>query len=207
MTDLEAIAAKYDENGDNVLDANDSAYGKFGVWIDSDLDGNSDEGEFVTLSDAGITSIELVSDGIQEVAADGDVVVFGTASFTWADGSTGEVSDAGFYTGSDTDATMMEALLAVTTQEGDNEQVELASLDGAQEEAEVAAILEDVMSDGVVDAMIDQFAGDHGVTNVEASYLGDGALAYKIDGGAFVFDGNAVADIQDDAAAMAAVNA
>ena len=102
---------------------------------------------------------------------------------------------------------MMEALLATTTQEGDNEQVELASLEGSQDEAEIVAILEDVMSDGVVDAMIDQITGDDGAMKTEGGYLGDSALAYNIDGGAFVFDGNAIADLQDDAAALAAVNA
>src|SRR3546814_16745868 len=116
MTDLEAIAAKYDTNGDGKLDANDAEYGKFGVWTDSNLDGNSDPGEFTSLADAGITSIDLVSDGIQTVEADGDVTVFGPSSFTWADGTTGAVSAAGFTVGGDI-SSLMEAMLATAGDE------------------------------------------------------------------------------------------
>jgi hypothetical protein len=153
MTDLEAVAARYDDNNDGVLDASDSAYGKFGVWLDSDLDGNSDAGEFVSLSDAGITSIELVSDGVLTSEADGDVTVFGTASFTWADGSTGEVSDAAFATGSELDAAMMEALLI-----GEGGETQLA----AQEE-DVEAVLADALAESDVDALIDSYVeGDSG---------------------------------------------
>src|SRR3546814_411414 len=196
MTDLEAIAAKYDTNGDGKLDANDAEYGKFGVWLDSNLDGNSDPGEFTSLADAGITSIDLVSDGIQTVEADGDVTVFGTASFTWADGSTGEVSDAGFTIGDDV-SSMMDALLALGGEEAaanDNSGV-VAGLQGAQELPNVAVIVDEVMADHAVDAMIDHFAGnqfadDHSAIAVEASYLDSASMALKIVGDAFAFGAN-----------------
>src|SRR4030095_11070170 len=48
------------------------------------------------LSDAGITSIGLVSDGISYSAANGEVQVVGSGSFTRADGSTGISADAIF---------------------------------------------------------------------------------------------------------------
>jgi len=209
MTDLEAIAAKYDDNGDGKLDAADSAYGKFGVWIDGDLDAVSDPGEFTSLADAGITSIDLVSDGIQTIEADGDVTVFGTSSFTWADGSTGEVSDAGFVTGGDANIGMMEALLALGGEEAaanDNSGV-VAGLQGAQELPDVAAIVDDVMDGGFVDAMIDHIAGDHGAMAIEASYLDGAAMALKINGDAFAFGANPIADMTEEAAAMVAANA
>jgi hypothetical protein len=163
MTDLEAVAARYDDNNDGVLDASDAAYGKFGVWIDADLDAESDEGEFVSLSDAGITSIELVSDGVLTSEADGDVTVFGTSSFTMADGSTGEVSDAAFATGSELDAAMMEALLA-----GGEGETQLA----AQEE-DVEAVLADALAESDVDALIDSYVEGESGANASTEPSGE----------------------------------
>ncbi len=98
LTDLEALALNFDSNGDGVLDASDTGFAQFGVWQDADLDGVNDDGEFQTLEDLGITSISLSSDGVSYTAADGDVHVSGTTSYTNADGSTGSVADAAFNT-------------------------------------------------------------------------------------------------------------
>ena len=97
-TDLEGLAANYDSNKDGVLDASDADFAKFGVWQDANSNGVTDAGEFQSLSDAGIASINLVSDGVEYAAADGDVTVHGTSSFTKTDGTTGEVADASFAT-------------------------------------------------------------------------------------------------------------
>ena len=212
QTDLEALAANYDTNQDGVLNASDSTYGKFGVWIDANLDGVSDDGEFVTLSDAGITSIELVSDGIVYQAGDGDVTVYGNASFTMADGSTGEVSDTAFATGTEVGADM-EALLALADDaQAVPELAEVSGLRGNAEGAEITVAIEEIVSDlmaeGQVDAMIDHFAGEVTGFTGEMGYLNDNALAQAIDGGAFTFGANTtVADMTEDAAAMAAVHA
>ena len=98
QTDLEGLAANYDSNKDGVLDASDADFAKFGVWQDANSNGVTDAGEFQSLGDAGITSINLVSDGVEYAAADGDVTVHGTSSFTRADGTTGDVADASFAT-------------------------------------------------------------------------------------------------------------
>ena len=50
-------------------------------------------------TDAGIVSINLVSDGQAYTAANGDVTVAGTSTFTRTDGSTGSAADAAFATG------------------------------------------------------------------------------------------------------------
>ncbi|MGV3554449.1 MAG: hypothetical protein ACO1OD_04270, partial [Croceibacterium sp.] len=97
-TDIEGLRLAYDSNGDGVLDSADTAWGEFGVWQDADQDGVTDEGEFVSLSEAGIASIDLVTDGEGYVAGDGDVTVFGTGSYTRMDGSTGVLADAAFAT-------------------------------------------------------------------------------------------------------------
>ncbi|MEP7115356.1 MAG: hypothetical protein ABI862_18990, partial [Ilumatobacteraceae bacterium] len=97
-TDLQGLAAKYDSNHDGKLDAADADFAKFGVWQDADGDGVSDAGEFHTLGEAGIASISLVSDGVAYTAANGDVTVAGSSTYTRADGSTGTVADAAFAT-------------------------------------------------------------------------------------------------------------
>jgi hypothetical protein len=98
LTDLQGLAADYDSNRDGVLDANDVDFAKFGVWQDANSNGVTDAGEYRSLSDAGIVSIGLVSDGIAYSAANGSVSVAGQSVYTKADGSTGIVADAAFAT-------------------------------------------------------------------------------------------------------------
>ena len=98
LTDLQGLAISYDSNYDGVLSASDAAFAQFGVWQDANGNGVTDAGEFKSLTDMGITSIALVSDGVSYSAADGDVVVHGTGSFTWANGTSGTLADASFAT-------------------------------------------------------------------------------------------------------------
>jgi Ca2+-binding RTX toxin-like protein len=87
-TDLEALRAEFDSNNDGKLDANDTEFSKFYIWQDKDSDGESDTGELLTLTQAGITSINLVSTGIGSYMIDGNKVNAFT-SYTRADGSVG----------------------------------------------------------------------------------------------------------------------
>ncbi|MBA4764271.1 MAG: tandem-95 repeat protein [Erythrobacter sp.] len=96
LTDLEGLAAKHDTNRDGVLDAKDADFASFGVWQDTNSNGVTDDGEFSTLTEAGISSIALVSDGDAYTVFDGDVLVHGEGEFTYADGSTGIFADAAF---------------------------------------------------------------------------------------------------------------
>ncbi|MCO4091142.1 MAG: cadherin-like domain-containing protein [Sphingorhabdus sp.] len=98
LTDLQGLAADYDSNRDGVLDANDVDFAKFGVWQDANSNGITDAGEYRSLSDAGIVSIGLVSDGIAYSTANGSVSVAGQSVYAKADGSTGIVADAAFAT-------------------------------------------------------------------------------------------------------------
>ena len=100
LTDLQGLAARYDSNADGVLDANDAAFAQIGVWQDANSNGVAEAGEFRSLSDAGIASIALQSNGISYSTANGDVFVHGELTFTRADGSTGILADASFATGS-----------------------------------------------------------------------------------------------------------
>ncbi|WP_420795195.1 beta strand repeat-containing protein [Legionella gratiana] len=95
FTDLQGLKINYDTNFDNKLDSNDAEFSKFGLWQDSNQNGISDPGEFKSLSDYGITSIDLSGYGEGFTAANGEVQVYSLGSFTYQDGSTGTFADVG----------------------------------------------------------------------------------------------------------------
>jgi hypothetical protein len=94
-TDLQGLAAQFDSNRDGVLDANDTQFGEFAVWQDTDQDGVSDAGEVKTLADLGITALQLNSDGVQRTPETG-VTEAGRTTAQLANGSTLVVADAAF---------------------------------------------------------------------------------------------------------------
>lgn len=55
---FEALA-QYDNNHDSVIDKNDSVYNVLSAWIDTNQDGVTDTGELHSLSELGVTSINL----------------------------------------------------------------------------------------------------------------------------------------------------
>ena len=94
-TDLEGLADAFDSNRDGVFDAHDAQFAEFKVWQDANQNGVSDEGEVRSLADWGLTSIQLVSDGVQRTPADG-VVEAGRSTATATDGTSVLVADAAF---------------------------------------------------------------------------------------------------------------
>ncbi|GAB1256202.1 hypothetical protein NBRC116494_07040 [Aurantivibrio plasticivorans] len=64
-----------DSNGDDVFDINDAAFGTLRVWQDLNEDGRTDDGELKTLSEAGITSIDLVRQVVQREELSGNPVL------------------------------------------------------------------------------------------------------------------------------------
>ncbi|WP_156382006.1 MULTISPECIES: calcium-binding protein [unclassified Aureimonas] len=83
-SDLEAIRRVFDTNNNNQLDAGDTRWSEFKVEVD---------GVVRTLSELGITSINLIASGSGQAFEDGSAIT-GTTTFTRADGTTGEVADA-----------------------------------------------------------------------------------------------------------------
>ena len=59
LTDLQGLAARFDSNGDGVLDSKDADFARFGVWQDANSNGLADDGEFRTLDQAGIVAIDF----------------------------------------------------------------------------------------------------------------------------------------------------
>jgi VCBS repeat-containing protein len=87
-TDLQGLTA-FDTNHDGKLDAGDTQFAQFGAIVN---------GHFESLAQLGVASIDLTSDGHAYTAANGQVQVAGTGSFTYANGTTGATADAAFAT-------------------------------------------------------------------------------------------------------------
>ncbi len=83
-----------DDNADGVVDANDAAFGELLVWQDVNQDGESDEGELLTLAEAGIESLSLTT---TTVAAEinGNYITQ-RSSFTTDTGDVRDVDDVWF---------------------------------------------------------------------------------------------------------------
>jgi len=93
-----------DSNDDGVIDANDEAYQELRVWVDENGDGVTDDGELKTLTDLGISSIDIESfyedqdskyDGSWEDVNDN--IIDREGSFTRDDGTTGSIYDTRFW--------------------------------------------------------------------------------------------------------------
>jgi hypothetical protein len=199
-TDLEGLRIAFDSDGDGKLTAGDDFWAQFGVWQDADSDGETDGGEFRSLDEAGIASIDLISDHDSYEAADGDVTVHGEAEVAFTDGSTGIAADASFTTGA------MEALLAMAdgaTSGGDQ---------STDEEGDLSAVgdaLAEAQAEGYVDYLIDQL-GTGDVQTAANDTDGDLAGLLSSDVGTFDLTGLSAHDfnqIMEDVSALAAAQA
>jgi hypothetical protein len=94
QTDLEGLQA-FDSSGNGQLDRLDARWHEFGAWIDANANSTCETGEFKTLDDLGIVSINLSSDHQMSTPAIG-VTEFGKSSFTTVDGKTHAVGDVAF---------------------------------------------------------------------------------------------------------------
>jgi Ca2+-binding RTX toxin-like protein len=90
-----AELAQADANGDGVIDANDPISAQLRIWRDGNGDGTVNPGELMTLSQAGIASINLAATAQTGVAVAGNDVL-ATGSFTHTDGTSGAVDAVSF---------------------------------------------------------------------------------------------------------------
>jgi len=93
VTDLAGLRLAFDTNHDDMLDEDDARWSEFRVWQDANYNGISDDGELMTMSEAGIKLIQLLpsAEGARTFA-DGSAIT-GTSSATMADGTTILVGD------------------------------------------------------------------------------------------------------------------
>ncbi|SHL38223.1 hypothetical protein SAMN05444159_5752 [Bradyrhizobium lablabi] len=87
-SDMQALRDVFDTNHDGKLDSGDADWSKFGVLV-TNADGTT---TFETLTQLGITSINLTTDNNKNVLADGSVIS-GQSTYTKADGTTGAAAD------------------------------------------------------------------------------------------------------------------
>jgi Ca2+-binding RTX toxin-like protein len=90
QTDLEGLQA-FDTNKDGKFSAADDKWASFGVWQDANSNGVSDPGEFRSMSDLGIQTISLTSDGQFQVI--NGQTVHGTAVAGKTDGTSYNIAD------------------------------------------------------------------------------------------------------------------
>jgi hypothetical protein len=177
-----ANLAQYDQNGDGVIDAKDAIFNQLVVWQDANQDGVSDQGEMFSLNDLHIASIDL-----HATAADyqiGDNTVTDVSTFTYTDGSKGEIVDAWFasalgnepQTGTDgadtfafdTDNSTSEIVEGFNTADGDV--------------LDISALLEqyDPLQDAIDDFVFSTQTDDGStVLSIDASGSGDASAAVQ----------------------------
>jgi len=151
--DLEALLNVFDSNGDGKLDAADAKFGLFKVMV-TNADGTSTAH---TLTDLGITSINLKADLTNITYADGSKIS-GETTFTKSDGSTGTVANMSLATETQghavtsTSATDANGTVSVTST-GLNADGSKAFVDTSSTSADGSAITNtyDSNGDGVVD--------------------------------------------------------
>ena len=89
--------ADLDDNNDGKIDSNDAAFNQLKIWQDIDGDGYSSDDELISLSDAGVASINTGYTNTNITDANGNTIKQ-AGSFTKADGTTGNASDVWFQT-------------------------------------------------------------------------------------------------------------
>jgi hypothetical protein len=92
-SDMEGLRLVFDTNHDNVLDMQDERWNEFRVWQDHNLNGVTDQGELLTMSEAGIKLVNLLPSTAGTTAFDDGSMITGTSSMTMTDGTTKLVAD------------------------------------------------------------------------------------------------------------------
>ncbi|WP_283130577.1 Ig-like domain-containing protein [Enterovibrio norvegicus] len=88
--------AQHDSNADGVIDKNDAIYSELGVWVDKDQDGETDEGELLSMEDAGVASINLDAQSTDDTQNNN--VIGKTSTYTTTDGEERVAADVWFST-------------------------------------------------------------------------------------------------------------
>ncbi|MDO9226346.1 MAG: SdrD B-like domain-containing protein [Pseudomonadota bacterium] len=90
-----AKLAAFDSNGDGVVDANDAAFADLRVWKDGNGNHQTDEGELLTLAEAGVASLSLAYQALPLMDGNGNLHLE-RGSATMADGSEVDMTDVYF---------------------------------------------------------------------------------------------------------------
>lgn len=95
-SDLEGLRA-FDSNGDGVLSAQDERFSDFTVWVDGNRNALSEDGELLTLEEAGVLWIDLaITSTGASLEGSSDFVVTGISNYVTTDGDIRTVGDVAF---------------------------------------------------------------------------------------------------------------
>jgi Ca2+-binding RTX toxin-like protein len=86
--------ALLDANKDGKIDKDDARYSELKVWRDANRDGVTNQGELLTLAEAGISSLSLKTSALTSSVKPGGNLGLSTAIFTKVDGSTATMGEA-----------------------------------------------------------------------------------------------------------------
>jgi len=184
-----AALAALDANGDGILDASDPAFAELKLWRDTSQDGVSQGGEFITLAEAGIVSLNLANTLKNQGLANGNTLSR-EGSFTRANGTTSAMGE--FRLAADTFSTKFaeqievpEALKTLPTLQGSGNVRELQQ--AAAQSDGVAGVLAQFQSattraeqKSLLDSLITAWADTSGMTkSLEERAAGKYRIQYE----------------------------
>ncbi|WP_181040338.1 calcium-binding protein [Desulfobulbus oralis] len=154
-----AALAELDKNKDGVLDASDAAFAALRVWRDKNSDGQVGEGELLTLDELGIQSL-CTSYTVQQVVDANGNALRQQGSFTYVNGSTGQMGDVWFA--EDTARTLPTELVEVPE--------EIAALPDVMAFGNVYSLHQAMARDGsgALKSLVERFAAETDVAARQA---------------------------------------
>ncbi len=180
-TDMQALRDVFDTNENGKLDAGDARFADFRVLV-TEADGTQ---QLKSLSDLGITSIDLISNNQEIVQSDGSTIR-GTATFQKVDGSTGTAADVALafdvngvvtsraVTSTADGSTVIDVKVSSTDGTLQSERILKTSADGLTRTLTV-----DVDGDGVIDQRqtdLVTIGGDGSRTEVVSDFVKGGTI-------------------------------
>lgn len=204
-----AALAALDSNGDGIIDASDPAFAELKIWRDASQDGVSGVGELISLSEAGIISLNLANALKNQRLPNGNTLSR-EGSFTRADGTSASMGE--FHLATDTFSTRFaetidvpDALKALPTMGGAGNVRELrqaavqsgalasvlAEFQVASTRAQQKALLEQLLgswanTSGMARSLDERAAGRY---NIEYEAFGNERRSANVLTGAFIVGG------------------
>lgn len=91
-SDLDGLRV-FDSNEDGIFSSDDAKFSQFKVWRDRNGNGRADSGEVLSLTEAGVASINLAGEAVNRTWGWGENMTVNTGTFTRTDGSVASFGD------------------------------------------------------------------------------------------------------------------